>query len=358
MTVKTASAAPGNVVIAPPAAPVQTSAAADIAAFIAEGHKADDGDISGGISEADGEADGSVADEADGSVADEGDGSGAADPGEAETATETEPAAETDSAATAPLAKVDPAALAAAVEGKDLAALLKAMGPAAEEMLSSKAHVTLRHQIRDLEKAKSEATAKKAEADGLAVKLGEKYGDPIAARKAAEGGDVDAFLDLVEKWGGHDWNTMIRWVSNGIVGRKERLEAKAADVTKQSGEKETKRAAALTEAKTWVTGVLSKSDAQLVKDCPEIVDLCIDEIRGGHGKGVDSPAKALPLALKKLKAQHERLSRYFANKGKPPKEVARVAAAKVDQPQDEQKTRKMSVEELIAETVREERGRK
>jgi hypothetical protein len=353
MAVKTVSAAPGNVVIAPVSAPVQTSAAADIAAFIAEGHKADDGDVPGGVSEAE--------DGGDGAVADEGGGDETApavdEPAEA---TEDEPGEEGSEEAPADVAEVDPAALASAVKAKDLAALLKAMGPAAEEMLTSKAHVTLRRQIRDLEKQEAAATAKTAKADELAVQLGQKYGDPIEARKRAEQGDVDGFLDLIEKWGGHDWNTMIRWVTNGISGRKERLEAKAAEKTTEVSEKETKRQAALTEAKTWVTGVISKADSQLVKDCPGVVDLVIEEIRRGHAKGIDSPAKALPLAMKTLRQQHEQLSRYFANKakGKGEKPAPKVAAAVTGKPQDDPKTRKMSVEELIAETVREERGRR
>lgn len=334
--------------VAPAAPAVPSTVGADIAAFLAEGHRPDDGDVSGAVS---GEGEGAEPDE----VSDEGGGDPEADGATAEPTEEAEPAEEDSEEAAPAGSAIDGAALAKAVEGKDIAALLKAMGPAAEEMLTSKAHITLRRQLKDIEAAQGAAKADQEKASALATGLGAKYGDPIAARKAAEAGDANAFIDLVEKWGGHDWNTMQRWVANVIGGRPARLEAKAKEETEKQTKVAQKRDVALAEAKTWVSGVLNKSDATLVKECPEIVDLCIDEIRNGHGRGVDTPAKALPLAKKRLQEQHARLSRYFAVKGKKP---TQVAAAKVGKTSEPQSTRKMSVEELIAETVKEERGRR
>lgn len=231
----------------------------------------------------------------------------------------------------------------AAIEKKDLAALLAAIGDeAAEEMLGSKAHKTLRLQLRDADKA----TAKAAK---LTQDLAEKYGDPIAARKAAEGGDVDAFIDLVEKWSGHPWNELQRWVAKGMAGRKERLEAKAKAVEDDAAKQSTDQAKALEETKTWVTSTIKRSDAKLVEQCPDVVDMVIDELRAGLAKGIDSPAKALPLVKAKLKDRFERLQAYFGEK----KEKRRTPVVKPSHSAGSRSTRPMTFEEILAETKRE-----
>lgn len=248
--------------------------------------------------------------------------------------------------------EVDTEAVLAAVKSKDVAALMKALGPAADEMLTSKAHVTLRLQIRDLEKATSALTATKAEVADLSEKLKAKYGDPIEARKKAEAGDVDGFLDMVEKWSNMSWNDTLKWAAKAIAGRPEKLppkqeskkEEKAPEVDAQAQE------TAIKETKAWISTGLSKIDANLVKDLPEVVDMCLEEIRVGFKNGIDSPAKALPLAKKKLKEKYSNLARYFSKTGS---KSSPAPSSKISTSGKNGKTRPLTVEEMIAETLAE-----
>lgn len=353
--------APHPVGVVPPPPPVTAppagqqvaspSASDDIAAFLAEGHSAhDDADPVDAAAAEPAEDDEGSEELEDADDSDE-------DSEEAEESDEDPEDEDEDEPEEKPKAKKkfepDPKALAEAVKKQDLPALLKAMGPAAAEMLTSKAHITLRMQAKELAKKELEAKATETRAADLSTKLGEKYGDPIAARKAAADGDADAFVELVEKWGGYEWNAMVKWVANTAAGRKERLAEKGKETEKVAKEATAKQTQALAETKSWIETGLSKVDAKLVKACPEVVDLCLDVLRSERAAGIDTPKKAFPAVVKRLREQHARLSKYFGQA--PVKKVKRgtPASARVGREQAEpESTEPMSVAELIQSHVR------
>lgn len=335
---------------APPAAtaPVAPSAESDIASFLAEGHTAGDEE---GLEEPIVKKDTASDDEDDDSDDEDDDSDDVSDDEESDDSDEDEDEDEDEPKPKKDKFKPDPKALATAVEKNDLPALLKAMGPAAEKMLSSKAHATLRLQAKQLAKKETEIKALDTKTSETATKLGEKYGDPIAARKAAAAGDADAFVDLIEKWGGYEWNAMVKWVANSAAGRPARLEERAKASEKEAKGVSEKQAQAIAEAKTWIETGLNKADTKLLKNCPEAVDLCMEVIRSQRTSGIDTPKKALPLVLKQLKTQHARLSKYFGNATTEGKKRAQVAATKTDR-SEEESTENMSVAEMISSHVK------
>lgn len=254
--------------------------------------------------------------------------------------------------------KIDLASLVEAIDTKDTAKLLAALGPAADDLLSGKAHAALRVQLKDANEAIKKAALAEKRADGIAEKLGAKYADPIAVRKAIDTGDksaVDMFIDYAEKTAGTDWNTVMRWVAKGLAGRPERLAVKQQEAAKQVETQTAEQKQALEQTKAWVTEGINAKDVSLVKEAPELVDLVIDEIRTGYARGVDSPAKALPLVLKKLEAQHAKLAKLLAKTGKKPvvKEVTPSPASRVGTRPEQPRTRRTTLEEDIAATKRE-----
>lgn len=222
------------------------------------------------------------------------------------------PADDEDEAAAAPAGKVDPKAVMAAIEAKDTEALLAALGDAADDILGGKAHKSLRLQLKDVDKRKKEFEA-------LGERLQAKYGDPVAARKAAAQGTpeaADTFIDMVEKWAGTDWNSVQRWLAQGLAGRPGRLEAKTQQTTAAQRQQTERQQAALNETKTWISTHVKKAEPELADD-PEVVELMVAEMKVGLTKGIDTPAKALPLVKKKLKAKYDRLHKVFG--AAPPK---------------------------------------
>lgn len=253
---------------------------------------------------------------------------------------------------------VDVAKLTAALKAEDLPAFIEALGPAADKLLTSKAHKALRIAARDLTKQKAAVVEAQAQATTLTDKLVEKYSDPIEIRKATVANSpdaVDKFIDYAEKTVGADWNAIMQWVAKGLAGRPERLAAKAKAATTATETQTTAQKAALVQTQTWVTAEVTKTDPEMLKDAPEIVDLVIDEIRKGYAAGITTPAKALPLVLKKLEAQHARLAKLLARKGgkKPKVEAAPAPAARVGKRADADATRPRTLEEDIAWTKKE-----
>lgn len=304
---------------------------AEIAAFIAEVPAAE---INAGLT--DGASD-TGAD--DGS----GDAGEAPDPGEGD-----EPS---EPAATEPAADVDAAAVTAAIKAKDVQAFLKALGPHAEEMLGSKAHKALRIAAKTAEKAAEKAAKKDADAHSLVQQLADKYGDPIAARKAAEEGDVDAFITLVEKWSGRPWNDTMRWATQGIAGRKERLDARDRETKAAQQQAAAKREQAQAEVQAWVDSGVKKLAPELHH--PEVVEMVVAEMRAGYAKGITTPAKALPLVRAKLQERFERLKKVFdGGRGAPTKKKVEAPAARAARANGGS-TRPMSLDEEIAAFVRE-----
>lgn len=263
------------------------------------------------------------------------------------------PGEETEPVAAEPAAveDVDAAAVTAAIKAKDVQAFLKALGSHADTLLGGKAHRALRIAAKAAAAAEAKAKKKDADAHSLVTQLAEKYGDPIAARKAAEDGDVDAFITLAEKWAGRPWNDVMRWTASGIAGRKERLDARDRETKAADQQAAAKKDQAQAEVKQWVDAGVSKLAPELHH--PDVVDMVVSEIRTGYASGITTPAKALPLVRAKLEAQYHRLKKVFdTGRGAPkaPKPEAPAArAARVDGGN----TRPRSLDEEIASFVRE-----
>lgn len=278
------------------------------------------------------------------------DGSPVDDGPDADVAPPGEDAPEPEPTEPAP-ADVDAAAVTAAIKAKDVQAFLKALGPHAEEMLGSKAHKALRIAAKTAEKAAEKAAKKDADAHELVQQLAAKYGDPIAARKAAEEGDTDAFITLVEKWSGRPWNDTIRWVTQGIAGRKERLEARAREDGEAARQAAAKKEQAVAEARKWADDGVKRLAPELHH--PEVVDMVMAEIRAGYSQGITTPAKALPLVRRKLEEQYGRLKKVFdGGRGAPPKKKVESPAARVARSEGGA-TRPRTLDEEIAAFVAE-----
>lgn len=275
---------------------------------------------------------------------------GSAPPPDESEATE-QPEAAAEPTVAAADTDVDAAAVTAAIKAKDVQGFLKALGPHADTLLGGKAHRALRIAAKEAQKAQEKAQKKDSDAHKLVQELVDKYGDPIAARKAAEDGDVDSFITLVEKWSGRPWNDVLRWTTAGIAGRKERLEAHDRASKAAAQQEAAKKEQAQAEVHKWVDSGVAKLAPELHH--PEVVEMVVAEMRAGYSKGITTPAKALPLVREKLRARYELLKKVFdggrgAPKGvKPPAPAARAARS------DGGNTRPMSLDESIAQFVKE-----
>jgi hypothetical protein len=306
---------------------------AEIAAFVAEMPA---GDLNGQLDS--GDSDG---------------GAGSAEapvPGEAE-AGDVALTEATDAAEAPQEADVDSAAIAAAIKSKDVKAFLEALGPHADALIGGKAHRALRIAAKEADKAAEKAKKKDSDAHSLVKQLADKYGDPIAARKACEDGDVDSFITLVEKWSGRPWNDVMRWTTQGIAGRKERLDAADREGKAQSQLAAAKKEQAQAEVRQWVDGGVAKLAPELHH--PEVVEMVMAEIRAGYAKGVTTPAKALPLVKAKLEAQYQRLKKVFDGGRGDPKPARPEAPAARAARSEGGNTRPRSLDEEIAAFVRE-----
>lgn len=244
---------------------------------------------------------------------------------------------------------VDVKALSAAIEKNDPAAFVKALGPAAEELLSSKAHKALRLQVKELEQKTEAHQAAESKAADLAGKLETKYGDPIRARQAAAKGDPDGFIDMVEKWsGGYAWADIMKWVANAAAGRPAKLEERKAEAQGQLADKTAKQEQAQAEAKVWVARGVKAIEPAL--DLPLVHDMVYQEIREGFAKGINTPAKAMPAVKAKLKAQYDALHKVFGAPAKPKK--GESPSARAAHTERVPRTRETTVDEDIADFMR------
>lgn len=279
---------------------------ADIAAFIAEGNQPDDTPV---VAEDSAEAVAS-ADTAEAEAEN-------FEPEPAEVADDDTSDSDTPSDAANRATSLDLSAVQKAIEGKDPAAFILALGEHAEALLGSKAHVALRLQAKEIERTQATAKGEQEQATALSKELAAKYSDPIAARKAAESGDPNAFIDMVEKWsGGHSWNDVMKWVTSCLAGRPARLEAKqrqeSADAVGAAARQEQKQA----EVKAWVDAGVKKLAPELHDE--ETTNMVVAEIRAGFSKGITTPAKALPLVRAKLQKRYESLHKVFGKGGSAP----------------------------------------
>lgn len=258
---------------------------------------------------------------------------------------------EPDTAPPAAPAALDVAALTAAAEGDDPAALIKALGDKAETLLGAKAHRALRLQARTIETQGEKAAADKRGAEELERQLTAKYGDPVSARKASADGNVNAFLDMVERWSGRSWNDLQRWVAKGIAGRPEKIELRAPEAQQPPEDPMVKARAeqAQAEVAEWAKRGLVKLAPEL--DFAEAHELVIAEIREGFAKGINTPAKALPAVRAKLKARYESLHKVFGGKAPPRRETP---SARLEHTETPGNTRETSLDEDIADFLRAE----
>lgn len=189
----------------------------------------------------------------------------------------------------------EPTALEKAIESGDVRKFIEALGGKAETLLGGKAHRALRLAAGEL--TKQESRLKKA-SDALK----EKFGDPVEARKKWEAGDLDSFVDIVEKMTGVPWTEARKAVDDSIAGRETRLQAKAKADEEAKAKAEATRAEHEKSLKGLITDTVKGSDAKLLEADPEIVDDLFRIMQTGWKKGINTPAKALAVLKKRLTA--------------------------------------------------------
>lgn len=236
----------------------------------------------------------------------------------------------------------DIAALQKAIEAKDAKAFLEALGPAAADLLGSKAHKALR--IAHSELKQREQRAKNVEAALMA-----RYGDPIAIRSAASKGDGDAVVEGIEKFFGASWADLVKFVNASFAGKPARLEAKAA-ATKQADETAAaERKEAEAKVRNSITETVKASDAKLLAAYPGVVARVYDALRSGFHSGLRSPKAALAQVKKELESEYTALGKVF---GKPP--PARTPQLRQPRETPESTGRELTEQEFREQFLREQ----
>lgn len=254
-------------------------------------------------------------------------------------ADDSEEAGDEDEDSASPTAKLDTKALTKAIDDEDPKAFIVALGKHADTLLGAKAHKALRMQAKEVRHQEQRA-------EKITSALMAKFGDPVAARKAAEAGDAEAFVESLEKQYGAPWAEMLKFVNASFAGKPARLEAKAkAQHAEQSAQTE-----AAAKVKSEIETRVKTSDAKLLKAHPKIIDLVFEKMRTEYKNGINTPAKALAAVKKELQAEHKALAKVFAagsTESKP--------ATKPRPPREERQSdgRKMNDEEFIKEFLRE-----
>lgn len=192
-------------------------------------------------------------------------------------------------------AKREPTALEKAIEAGDVRKFIEALGDKAEALLGGKAHRALRLQAQEL-------TSQERRLGKAHAALKEEFGDRRAAKKAWESGNVDAFVDFVEKTTGASWADCEKAVHDSLAGRETRLQAKAKADEEAKAAADTKRAEHESALRTLITDTVKSSDAKLLEADPEIVGDVFRLMQTGWSKGINTPAKALATLKKRLVA--------------------------------------------------------
>jgi hypothetical protein len=255
---------------------------------------------SGEVAPADPAGETEVTDEAEGETP-EAEGDEDSQP-EAESAEETDGAA--DAAEPVEAGAVDVDAIAAAIDAEDPDAFLAALGDHAKVLLGAKAH-------RALRRAGAESKRLADRANQLAKDLQAKYGDPVAAARAATAGDLNPFLDHVERVTGLSWTELVTQANQIIAGRKTKLEATAVAKGAAEAAAKVRREEAATQIRQAITELATRSEARLLKAHPKLVDQVFDRMREGYHRGVTTPAKALAEVKRDLLSQTRALQRVF-----------------------------------------------
>lgn len=237
-----------------------------------------------------------------------------------------------------PPSKFNSKALNKAIEAEDPKAFLEALGKHADTLLGAKAHKALRLQAKELKKHEERA-------DKVLAQLNAKFGDPVTARKAAEAGDADTFVEAIERQFGAGWTDIIKFVNDSMAGKPARLQAKA----KQAQAQQTAQAEAQAKVKSAIEQTIKTSDQKLLDAHPKIVELVFEKMRAEYAHGVNTPAKALAAVKKELEAQHKALSKIFTGK------TETRPASKPRPPREERQSegRPMSNDDYIHEFLRE-----
>jgi hypothetical protein len=260
---------------------------------------------------------------------------------------ETEEEADSDEPSTQ---SYDAKALAKAIESEDAQAFIAALGDKANTLLGAKGHKALRKQASEVKKL-----LKKDE--DLRAALLTKFKDPANALKAAQAGDMDAFVDIVERWSDMPWADCIKAVNASFAGKPARLESKAKQQAEAQTQAETAKKAAEAKVREHVTTVISKdkNDAKLLAAYPKLSELVFVKLQSGFKNGVNTPEKALKAVKADLQAEAKTLGKLFTKTEKKP--------SKVTPPNEDYRSpegRPMTDDELIAQILREDghRGRK
>ncbi len=267
-----------------------------------------------------------------------------------------EDAAEADAVEPVEAGAVDVDAIAAAIDAEDPDAFLAALGDRAKVLLGAKAH-------RALRRAGAESKRLADRANQLAKDLQAKYGDPVAAAKAATAGDLNPFLDHVERVTGLSWTELVTQANQIIAGRKTRLEATAVAKSAAEAQAKVRREEAATQIRQAITELATKSEAKLLKAHPKLVDQVFERMREGYHRGVTTPAKALAEVKRDLLSQTRALQRVFVPSTKTaaaaapaaPTAKPKAAAPKLKPPSEDVRPegRKMTDAELRREALRE-----
>ncbi len=278
------------------------------------------------------------------------------EPADADSESDSQPEAEADEAPEpADATALDVDALTAAIDSEDPDAFLAALGDRAKVLLGAKAH-------RALRRAGAESKRLADRANQLAKDLQAKYGDPVAAAKAAAAGDLNPFLDHVERVSGLTWTELVTQANQIIAGRKTRLEATAVARSASEAQAKVRREEAAAQIRQSIVDLVTKSEARLLKAHPKLVDQVFDRMREGYHRGITTPAKALAEVRRDLLSQTRALQRVFvpstktAAAAKPAAPTATKAkpVAKLKPPTDDVRPegRKMTDAELRREALR------
>lgn len=235
--------------------------------------------------------------------------------------------------------------LSSAIDSGNVQLFLDTLGDKADKLLGSAAHKSLRLTAKENRKNYTKL-------QNLATSLEHKFGDPVKARTAAANGDIDAFIDSVEKQWGNSWKTLIQAVNSSIAGREARIEAKNTQKKQEDTAAQKQREEAAANVKKHVTEVVKVESDKLLAKYPKVVDLVIEKMREQYKNGVNTPKKALELVKKDLQEQAKVLTELFSDKKSKKSQSVNILPPSRE-PKGRRGDKPMTEDELIEEHLRE-----